>query len=421
MTIAIIGLGYVGLPLAIALAQYFPVIGYDINIERVRAIQQGVDPSKELSPTSLLNSKATFTSDNLELQQANFFIIAVPTDVDEHLSPDLKPLKRAAAEVGSVLKKGDYVVFESTVYPGCTEEECVPVLEQYSGLKAGTDFKVGYSPERISPGSAEYTLEKVVKVVSACDETALETIASIYQTIVKAGIHKAPSIKVAEAAKVIENTQRDLNIALMNELAMIFDRLNISTRQVLETAATKWNFLPFSPGLVGGHCIDIDPYYLAYKAQRAGYTPEVILTGRRTNEEIPSFIAKRTVQLLLEKGKNPAESKVLVMGITFKENVSDIRNSKVVLLIKELKAFAVKVEVIDPKADPAEVKKMYQLELLDTISSAYDAVIVAVAHWDFIQLDTAFFKQIMNEDPVLVDVKSIYEPEIMSGLNYWSL
>ena len=349
-SISVTGLGYVGLPLALEFAKDFKVIGFDINQQRVDLMNKGIDPSKELDSSAFDGTNITFTANAEDLKEANFHIIGVPTDIDAHRVPNLTPLKKASESVGRALKKGDYVVFESTVYPGCTEEDCIPILEKISGLKAGIDFKYGYSPERINPGDKERTLTKILKIVSGCDAEALEEIAATYGHIIKAGVYKAPSVKVAEAAKVIENTQRDINIALMNELAMIFDRMDIDTKEVLEAAGTKWNFLKFFPGLVGGHCIGVDPYYLTYKAKKLGFEPQIILSGRGINEDVPSFIAKRLVQILLEKGKNPSQCKVLVMGITFKEDVTDIRNSKVVDLIKELMSYSMNVHITDPHA-----------------------------------------------------------------------
>ncbi len=420
--ISVIGLGYVGLPLALLFAKRFSVIGFDINEQRIELMKQGIDPSRELEPEAFHGADITFTANPADLQGAHFHVVAVPTPIDEHKNPDLRPVISASRTVGKALKKGDYVVFESTVYPGCTEEDCLPILEELSKLQLGADFKIGYSPERINPGDKEHTVEKILKVVSGSDAEALEEIAKIYGTVIEAGIYKAASIKVAEAAKVIENTQRDLNISLMNELSIIFDRMGIDTKEVLEAAGTKWNFLKFSPGLVGGHCIGVDPYYLVHKSKEIGYDPQVILSGRRINDGMPAFIAKRLVQMLIQLGKNPRQAKVLVMGITFKENVADIRNSKVADLVRELMDFSIHVHITDPHASPNEVAHEYKLTLMDSISDNYDAVIVAVNHNDYKALTLDYFKSLMNGAPILLDLKGIYEkPYEQNGLTYWRL
>jgi UDP-N-acetyl-D-galactosamine dehydrogenase len=420
-TLAVIGLGYVGLPIALEFAKKIKVIGFDINAKRVEMMKNHIDPSGELEASAFEGTDITFT-DNLDvLREAQFFIVAVPTPIDEHAMPDLKPLLSASKTVGKVLKKGDYVVYESTVYPGCTEEDCIPVLEQESSLKFPGDFKVGYSPERINPGDKEHTLTKIVKVVSGCDEESAEEIAKTYELVVEAGVHRASSIKVAEAAKIIENTQRDVNIALMNELSLIFDRLNINTYEVLEAAGTKWNFLKFSPGLVGGHCIGVDPYYLTYKAKELGYDAKVILSGRTTNDNMGAYIAKKAVQLMVKEGKDISKSKVLVMGATFKENVEDIRNSKVADVIKELKDFSVNVDVVDPYADSEELNHEYGFSLVEKPGNDYDAVIVAVNHRDYLNLDEKYFESITSENPVVMDIKGIYRNKFSDGLLYWSL
>ena len=421
-TLAVIGLGYVGLPIALEFAKQLKVIGFDINAGRVAQMKQGIDPSGELEKKDFEGCDITFT-DSLEvLRQAQFYIVAVPTPIDEHAQPDLKPLLGASGSVGKVLKPGDYVVFESTVYPGCTEEDCIPVMEKLSGLKFPHDFKVGYSPERINPGDKEHTLRRIVKVVSANDEEALETVAKVYELVVDAGVHRASSIRVAEAAKIIENTQRDVNIALMNELSMIFDRMNINTYEVLEAAGTKWNFLKFSPGLVGGHCIGVDPYYLTYKAKELGYDAKVILSGRTTNDNMGAYIARKTVQMMIKKGKDVARSRVLVMGATFKENVEDIRNSKVADVIQELKNFSVNVDIVDPHADSNELHHEYGFRLTqdDDVRTDYDAVIVAVSHLPYAEKDEAYFQSIMGDHGVLVDIKGLYRGK-MKELQYWSL
>jgi UDP-N-acetyl-D-galactosamine dehydrogenase len=420
--ISVTGLGYVGLPLALEFAKHFSVIGFDINAERVDMMRQKIDPSKELETNAFEDTDIQFTAQADDLKDAHFHIIGVPTDIDEHRTPNLTPLLKASASIGKILKKGDYVVYESTVYPGCTEEDCVPILERESGLKYGEDFKVSYSPERINPGDKKHTLTKILKIVAGSDEETLEETAQIYGHIIEAGIYKAPSIKVAEAAKVIENTQRDINIALMNELAMVFDRMNIDTKAVLEAAGTKWNFLKFYPGLVGGHCIGVDPYYLTYKAQELGFVPQMILSGRKTNEDIPGFIAKKMLKILLEKGKNPSQCKVLVQGITFKENVSDIRNSKVVDLIKELMSYSINVHVTDPYASPNEVAHEYGITLMDTTSNNYDAVLTAVQHEAYLNQSVDDVKALMNGEPIVFDLKGIFDSDIFSEeVTYWRL
>jgi len=367
--IAVIGLGYVGLPIALAFAKHFKVIGFDISQPRIDLMRNGVDPSKELDTEEFQDRDIFFTADAADLKEGNFFIVTVPTPVDEHYVPDLSYVLSASRLVGGALKKGDVVVYESTVFPGCTEEDCLPILEEVSGLKVGKDFKLGYSPERINPGDKEHTITKIAKVVSGNDEAALEIIADVYGSIIEPGVFKAKTIKAAEAAKVIENTQRDLNIALMNELAVIFDKMGISTHDVLEAAGTKWNFLKFFPGLVGGHCIGVDPYYLTYKAQQYGYSPEVILSGRRVNNNMPAYIAKKLTQSLLQIGKNPSQCKILIMGLTFKEDVSDIRNSKVADLAREIMGYSVNVHLVDPNASPNEVAHEYKLTLIDVFAT----------------------------------------------------
>lgn len=420
--ISVTGLGYVGLPLALELAKKFSVIGFDINAERVEMMKKGLDPSQELEGSAFEGKDIFFTSNAQDLKAAHFHIVAVPTPIDEHKTPNLKPLLGASRSVGRALKRGDYVVFESTVYPGCTEEDCLPLLEEESGLKLKKgDFKLGYSPERINPGDKEHTVDKILKVVSGSDEASTDEMADIYGAVITAGIYKAASIKVAEAAKVIENTQRDLNISFINELSVIFDRMGIDTREVLEAAATKWNFLPFSPGLVGGHCIGVDPYYLLHKAKAMGLNPEVITAGRRINDNMPGHIAKRLTQMLIQKGKNPGDCKVLVMGITFKENVADIRNSKVVDLVRELQQFSINVHLVDPHASPNEVAREYNLTLLDEPSDNYDAVIVAVGHEAYKRYSTDYLKSLMKEQPILLDLKALYERPEGKELTYWRL
>lgn len=417
--IAIIGLGYVGLPIALAFARKVKVIGFDINEKRVAMMQKGIDPSQELGKGEFANCDITFTASLKDLKKAKFFIVAVPTPIDEHNLPDLKPLLGASTTVGKCLKKGDYVVFESTVYPGCTEEDCIPVLERESGLKFKKDFKVGYSPERINPGDKEHTITKILKVVSGCDAESLEEIAKTYEIIVEPGTHRAASIKVAEAAKIIENTQRDVNIALMNELSIIFNKMGINTYDVLAAAGTKWNFLKFSPGLVGGHCIGVDPYYLTHKAESLGYHSRVINSGRYVNDSMGFYVAKTTVKKIIAAGRNISKSRVLIMGATFKENVSDIRNSKVADIIKELKSFGVDVHVADPHADSDELKHEYGFGL-NKIGKGYNGVIVAVNHQEYVGLDEKYFASILGDKGVLVDVKGIYKGKVKK-LAYWSL
>lgn len=419
-TLAVIGLGYVGLPIALEFAKKVKVIGFDINAARVDLMRQNIDPSGELAAAAFVGCNITFTHELAVLREAAFFIVAVPTPIDDHALPDLKPLLGASTTVGQVLKPGDYVVFESTVYPGCTEEDCIPILERESGLKFGPDFKVGYSPERINPGDKEHTLPNIIKVVSGCDAEALENIAKTYELVVRAGVHRASSIKVAEAAKIIENTQRDVNIALMNELSLIFDRVGINTFEVLEAAGTKWNFLKFFPGLVGGHCIGVDPYYLTYKAKSLGYDSKVILSGRTINDGMGAYIANKLVKLMIKQGKSISKAKVLVMGATFKENVEDIRNSKVADIINELKSFSVHVDVVDPYADAQELEHEYGYGLVPEPATDYDAVIVAVSHQPYLNLDDAYFSSITNPTAVLVDIKGLFRNKIKS-LEYWSL
>ncbi len=418
--LSLIGLGYVGLPIALEFAKHVSVIGFDVSEERVALMKKNQDPSEELSSEDFENRDIQFTTNPEDLKDAGFHIVAVPTPIDSHNMPDLSPLIKASEAVGKILKKGDYVVYESTVYPGATEEDCIPVLERFSGLKFKKDFKVGYSPERINPGDKVNTLTTVVKIVSGCDDVSLDNVAKTYELVVKAGVHRAPTMKVAEAAKVIENTQRDVNIALMNELSIIFNRMGINTFDVLEAAGTKWNFLHFYPGLVGGHCIGVDPYYLAYKAQEYRYHPQIINSGRMVNDSMGFYIAKQLVKNLIAKGEKILNSKVLVLGVTFKENVSDLRNSKVVDLINELKDYGVTVEVADAYASSDEVKKYYGFGLVNDISDDYNAVVVAVSHNEYLDYDEAFFKSIMTKNGILVDVKGLFKDNIKE-LSYWSL
>ncbi len=418
--LSVIGLGYVGLPIALEFARKMSVVGFDIKADRVDLMKKSIDPSNELVKEDFDGCDIQFTCKPEDLKEATFHVVAVPTPINNHNLPDLRPLLSATAAVGKILKKGDYIVFESTVYPGCTEEDCVPVLERESGLKFNKDFKVGYSPERINPGDKEHTLTKILKIVSGSDDEALEVVSEVYESIIKAGIHKASSIKVAEAAKIIENTQRDVNIALMNELSLIFNRLNINTSEVLEAAGTKWNFLRFFPGLVGGHCIGVDPYYLTYKANELGYHSKIITGGRFINDSMGGYVAKTTIKKMISNGNKINGAKVLIMGATFKENVSDIRNSKVEDVYKELRSFSVDVDIHDPYASSEELMKEYGYGLVDKIDGKYNAVIVAVNHQEYIDLDEKYFKSIMADNGVLVDVKGIYRDKI-KNLTYWSL
>ncbi len=418
--LALVGLGYVGLPIALEFAKLYSVVGFDINEVRLEKLRNRIDPANEYGPESFDNCDIEFTSSLEKLREASFYIVAVPTPIDKHNQPDLKPLLSASKSVGLVLKKGDYVVYESTVYPGCTEEDCVPLLEQYSGLKYGVDFKVGYSPERINPGDKVHTLTNTIKIVSGCDRESLETIASVYESIIIPGVHRAPSIKVAEAAKIIENTQRDVSIALMNELSIIFSRIGINTFDVLEAAGTKWNFQKFFPGLVGGHCIGVDPYYLVHKAKELKYHPQIINAGRYINDTMGGYIGKKIVKQIIAEGKSVLGARVLVMGLTFKENVSDIRNSKVVDIIRELEDYGCIVDVVDSFASAEEVKHEYNIELLDTPKAGYDAIVVAVSHRQYLTLDESYFLSIANERAVFVDVKGIFRNRI-AQLKYWSL
>lgn len=417
---AVVGLGYVGLPLALRFAGFFSVIGYDISEGHLKQLREGIDPNGELESLRLEGKDIDFTSSADKLREASFYVIAVPTPIDQHNEPDLEPLLLATRTVASVLEKGDYVVYESTVYPGCTEEDCVPLLEGISGLKCRQDFKVGYSPERINPGDKVHTLQNTVKIVSGCDEEALAEIKQVYGLVVEAGLHQAPSIRVAEAAKIIENTQRDVNIALMNELSIIFDKMGINTFDVLEAAGTKWNFLHFYPGLVGGHCIGVDPYYLVHKAKELQYHPKMINSGRFVNDSMGRYVAKKIVKKVLGQGKNILHARILVMGITFKENVSDIRNSKVVDMVREFMDFGAVVDVVDPYASPSAVEQEYGIALKKHPGKDYDAVVVAVAHKDYAMLDEDYFISLSGKKAVLGDIKGLYRHKI-KNMVYWSL
>ncbi|MDB4334741.1 nucleotide sugar dehydrogenase [bacterium] len=418
--LSVIGLGYVGLPLALEFARKMKVVGFDIKADRVELMKQGIDPSNELESKDFDGCDILFSCDPKDLADATFHVVAVPTPIDSHNLPDLTPLLGATKAVGKILKKGDYVVFESTVYPGCTEEDCVPLLEKESGLKFNEDFKVGYSPERINPGDKEHTLTKILKIVSGSDDEALQVVGDVYESIIQAGIYKAKSIQVAEAAKIIENTQRDVNIALMNELSIIFNRMDINTYDVLEAAGTKWNFLKFFPGLVGGHCIGVDPYYLTYKASELGYHSKIIDGGRFINDSMGGYVAKTTVKKLISQGHNVNGAKVLIMGATFKENVSDIRNSKVADVYKELKSFCVDVDVMDPYADSDELMREYGYGLIPEITAKYNAIIVAVNHKDYLELDEKYFDGITTDKAIFVDLKGVFNKKI-TNMDYWSL
>jgi UDP-N-acetyl-D-glucosamine/UDP-N-acetyl-D-galactosamine dehydrogenase len=418
--LSVIGLGYVGLPIALEFARKMQVVGFDIKEDRVEKMRQSIDPSDELEASDFEGCDIQFTSHPEDLKTATFHVVAVPTPINKHNLPDLNPLLSATKTVGAILKKGDYVVFESTVYPGCTEEDCVPILERESGLRFNVDFKVGYSPERINPGDKEHTLTKILKIVSGSDAEALAVISEVYGSIIKAGIYKASSIKVAEAAKIIENTQRDVNIALMNELSLIFNRLNINTYEVLEAAGTKWNFLKFFPGLVGGHCIGVDPYYLTYKASELGIHSKIITGGRVINDGMAPHIANEIVKRLISAGHPINGSRVLVMGATFKENVSDIRNSKVADLVHELQSFSVNVEVVDPHASSDDLMEEYGYGLVPEPGGKYEAIVVAVNHADYVKMEEAQFENFLHPKGLFVDVKGVFRDKIKQ-LDYWSL
>lgn len=421
LSISLVGLGYVGMPIAVAFAEKTKVIGFDVNSDKINQYKNGIDPTNEVGDDKIKETTVIFTDDENMLREANFHIVAVPTPLKESKVPDLKPLLSASHTVGRQLKKGDYVVFESTVYPGVTEDECIPILEAESGLKCGEDFKVGYSPERINPGDKVHTLENIVKVVSGCDQDSLDYIAKVYELVVDAGVHKAPSIKVAEAAKVIENSQRDINIAFMNELSIIFNKLDISTKDVLEAASTKWNFLNFTPGLVGGHCIGIDPYYLTYKAQEVGYHPNIILSGRKINDDMGSYIVENTIKLMVKNHIDLTNPRIAIMGLTFKEDTPDTRNTRVIDIYHELKEYDIEAIICDPVADEKEVKNEYGLSLtpLNEVKDM-DVVIFAVSHKEFMELDTQQIKAMFrNDSRILIDVKGFinFKHEYI----YWSL
>lgn len=411
--IGVIGLGYVGLPLAVEFGKILEVVGFDINQSRIEELKKGVDKTLEVDAEELASaSKLKFSSNLEELRTVNHFIVTVPTPVDEYKTPDLTPLRKASETVGKVLKRGDIVIYESTVYPGCTEEDCVPVLEKFSGLKYNIDFFCGYSPERINPGDKQHRLPGIKKVTSGSNPEIAERVDQLYKKIIKAGTHKASSIKVAEAAKVIENAQRDINIAFVNELSLIFEKMGIDTHEVLNAAGTKWNFLPYKPGLVGGHCIGVDPYYLTYKAESLGYHPQVILAGRRINDNMGAHIASRVIKLMTQNDLPVNKTKVLVLGITFKENCPDIRNSKVIDVIRELKSYGTDVEVYDPQADADEVKHEYGLTLLSTLTKKYSAIVLAVSHKEFGDID---WPTIKFDKTIIYDVKGFLDPKEVSA------
>lgn len=423
--IAVMGLGYVGLPLAVHLSRYFTVVGFDLKSDRIKELRSGIDKTLEVEKDALLDANITYTDEPAQIAHCRLIIVAVPTPIDEYRIPDLSPLRGASEIAGKYLQKGSCVVFESTVYPGATEEVCAPILEKGSDLTVGKDFVLGYSPERINPGDKVHTIEKIVKVVSGTDEKTAVMLEKVYGKVVKAGIHRASSIKVAEAAKVIENTQRDLNIALMNELSMIFDNMGIDTVEVLKAAGTKWNFLPFRPGLVGGHCIGVDPYYLTFKAESIGYHPEMILAGRRINDGMGKYISGHVVKMMIAAGKQVQGAKVSVLGITFKEDVPDLRNTKVVEIVRELSDYGIDVAVHDPMADPAEAKKYYGVDLKpfsELEGSA--AVVLAVSHEKYVDMGLKKIAALCEDTPpIVVDVKSIFDPKVAEkeNISFWRL
>lgn len=426
--ISLIGLGYVGMPIAVAFARKVQVIGFDLNEEKIKLYQSGVDPTREVGDAVIQETAVVFTSDETRLQEARFHIVAVPTPVNEDHTPDLTPVEGASRILGRNLKKGSIVVYESTVYPGVTEEICVPILEKESGLKCGVDFKVGYSPERINPGDKVHRLETITKIVSGMDEETLEEVAKVYELVVDAGVYRAESIKVAEAAKVIENSQRDINIAFMNELSIIFNKMGIDTKAVLQAAGTKWNFLHFMPGLVGGHCIGVDPYYLTYKAEQLGYHSQIILSGRRINDDMGKYVAENVVKNLIKSNIPVRQARVAILGFTFKENCPDTRNTKIIDIVEELREYGIEPMITDPVADAKEAKRLYHVEFvpMDAVREM-DAVILAVAHQEFMELTMErideLFKETENEKKVLVEVKGILDRQafLSAGYRYWRL
>ncbi len=420
VALGVIGLGYVGLPLALEFARHFRVVGFDISEPRVDMMRRGTDPSGELSPEAFQDKDISYTTDPAELAEVGFYVVAVPTDITEGKVPNLVPLQKSSETVAQTINPGDYVVYESTVYPGCTEEVCIPIIEQATGMVARKDFKFGYSPERINPGDKEHTVATILKIVSGCDDESAEVIDRVYQRVITAGTYRAESVKVAEAAKVIENTQRDLNISLMNELAMVFDRLGIDTEAVLKAAGTKWNFIPLRPGLVGGHCIGVDPYYLLHKAREVDIEPEVIAAGRRINDKMPAWVAKKVIVGLSKAGKSMSESRVLVLGVTFKENVSDIRNSKVVDLVRELEEYHIHVDVADPHAEAAELKQHYNIELI-TPKGPYDVIVAAVAHEKYASYTKEEVLVLAKADVLIYDLKGMFKWGRELDKRYWKL
>ena len=428
--ISIIGLGYVGMPIAVSFAKKeYNVIGYDINKEKIELYNKGIDPTFEVGDEAIKNTTVQFTSNEEDLKNADFHIIAVPTPINQDKTPNLTPLKGASETVGKHLNKGAYVVYESTVYPGLTEDYCIPILEKFSGLKCGEDFKVGYSPERINPGDKVNRLESIVKIVSGSDEEALEEIAKVYELIIDAGVHRASSIKVAEAAKVVENSQRDINIAFMNELALVFDKMDIDTKEVVSAMNTKWNALGFTPGLVGGHCIGVDPYYFIYEAEKLGYHSQIVLSGRKINDGMADFVAESVIKLLIKTNKKVKESKIAILGLTFKENTPDTRNSKIFDMIKKLKEYNIEPILVDPVADKTELKEFYKVEVknLDSLKNL-DCIILAVPHDEFKNIDLNTFDKMYNqelpvEERIFVDIKGLHPLEDLksSRYTYWRL
>lgn len=423
--LSLVGLGYVGMPIAVAFARKIDVIGFDLNAEKIRMYQDGIDPTKEVGDDAIKNTKVQFTADESELKKAKFHIVAVPTPVNDDHTPDLSPVEGASTILGRNLTKGSVVVFESTVYPGVTEDVCVPILERESGLKCGVDFKIGYSPERINPGDKVHRLETITKIVSGMDEETLDCVAKVYELVVDAGVYRADSIKVAEAAKVIENSQRDINIAFMNELSIIFNRMGIDTKAVLEAAGTKWNFLKFYPGLVGGHCIGVDPYYLTYKAEGLGYHSQIILSGRRINDDMGKYVAESCIKNLIKADRTVRNAKVAILGFTFKENCPDTRNTKVIDIVNELKEYGIAPVIADPEADSAEAKRLYGIEFVDMDSiHGMDAVILAVSHEAFTKLDMERIDGFFREGKhVLLDIKGLLDRKEYeaAGYEYWRL
>ena len=423
--ISLVGLGYVGMPIAVAFAKKVPVIGYDLNAKKIALYQSGVDPTNEVGDEAIKTTSVEFTADETKLREAKFHIVAVPTPVNDDHTPDLTPVEGASRILGRNLTKGSIVVFESTVYPGVTEDVCVPILEAESGLKCGVDFKIGYSPERINPGDKVHRLETIVKIVSGMDEESLDEIAKVYELVVEAGVHRAPTIKVAEAAKVIENSQRDINIAFMNELSIIFNKMGIDTKSVLEAAGTKWNFLKFFPGLVGGHCIGVDPYYLTYKAEMMGYHSQVILAGRRINDDMGKYVAESCVKNIIKANKAVKDAKVAILGFTFKENCPDTRNTKVIDIVNELREYGIEPVIADPAADKAEAKHLYNVDFVEIESiREMDAVILAVSHEEFSKFSISDIDKLFSEGKkVLLDVKGLLDRNQYekAGYSYWRL